>query len=98
MGGCAHVWSVTRMCRSTTPAWGFCKKRREGQLLDWMNSMIDEHLHNLFFEDAVVRGRMPEVRDAVLSGEISPTQAVAELLGVFDVHRAAGRQVDLFTN
>jgi LAO/AO transport system ATPase len=63
-----------------------------------MNSMIDEHLHNLFFEDAIVRGRMPEVKNAVLSGNISPTQAVAELLSVFDVRRAAGRQVDLFTN
>ena len=60
--------------------------------------MIDEHLHNLFFEDAVVRGRMPEVRASVLSGEISPTQAVGELLGIFDVGRAATRQVDLFTN
>ena len=41
---------------------------------------------------------MPEVREAILSGGISPTQAVAELLGVFDVRRAAARQVDLFTN
>jgi LAO/AO transport system ATPase len=63
-----------------------------------MNSMIDEHLHNLFFDDAIVRGRMPDVKEAVLSGSISPTQAVAELLSVFDVRQAAGRQVDLFTN
>ena len=96
--GLAELWEVIRIFREKTTESGVWKKRREGQLLDWMNSMIDEHLHNLFFEDAVVRGRMPEVRDAVLSGEISPTQAVAELLGVFDVHRAAGRQVDLFTN
>ncbi|MFC2729566.1 MAG: methylmalonyl Co-A mutase-associated GTPase MeaB, partial [Centipeda sp. (in: firmicutes)] len=44
------------------------------------------------------RGRMPEVMEAILTGGISQTQAVAELLGVFDVRRAAGRQVDLFTN
>ena len=58
--------------------------------------MIDEHLHNLFFEDAVITGRMPEVRDAVLRGRISPTQAVAELIGMFDIKRAADRQVTLF--
>ena len=75
---------------------GVFRKRRDGQLLDWMNSMIDEHLHNLFFEDPVITGRMPEVRDAVLAGTISPTQAVAELIGMFDVRRAAARQVDLF--
>ena len=96
--GLAELWEIIRIFREKTTKSGVWKKRRDGQLLDWMNSMIDEHLHNLFFEDAVVRGRMPEVKDAVLSGGISPTQAVAELLGVFDVHRAAGRQVDLFTN
>ena len=31
-----------------------------------------------------------------LNGTISPTQAVAELINVFDVKRAAMRQVDLF--
>jgi LAO/AO transport system kinase len=61
-----------------------------------MHSMIDEHLHNLFFEDAVVTGRMPEIREAVLQGVVSPTQAVAELINLFDVKRAAMRQVDLF--
>lgn len=57
--------------------------------------MIDEHLHNLFFDDPVIKGRMPEVRDAILQGAISPTQAVAELISIFDVQRAAQRQVDL---
>jgi len=96
--GLAELWEVIRIFRDKTTETGIWKKRRDGQLLDWMNSMIDEHLHNLFFEDAIVRGRMPEVKEAILSGGISPTQAVAELLSVFDVHRAAGRQVDLFTN
>ena len=96
--GLAELWEVIRIFREKTTASGIWKKRRDSQLLDWMNSMIDEHLHNLFFDDAVVRGRMPEVREAILSGGISPTQAVAELLGVFDVRRAAARQVDLFTN
>ncbi len=96
--GLAELWTVIRAFRDKTEETGVWKKRRESQLLDWRHSMIDEHLHNLFFEDAVVRGRMPEIKQAVISGEISPTQAVAELLGVFDVHRAAGRQVDLFTN
>ena len=96
--GLAELWEVIRIFREKTTESGVWKKRRDRQLLDWMNSMIDEHLHNLFFEDAIVRGRMPDVKDAVLAGSISPTQAVAELLSVFDVRQAAGRQVDLFTN
>ena len=58
--------------------------------------MIDEHLHNLFFDDPVVTGRMPEVKEAVLTGKISPTQAVAELINIFDIDRSARRRVDFF--
>jgi LAO/AO transport system kinase len=94
--GLKELWQVIQAFQKMTKESGVWKKRRDGQLLDWMHSMIDEHLHNLFFEDAVVTGRMPEIREAVLRGTISPTQAVAELIKLFDVKRAAMRQVDIF--
>lgn len=94
--GLKELWEVIRAFRDMTKESGVWQKRRDGQLLDWMHSMIDEHLHNLFFEDAVVTGRMPEIKEAVLDGTISPTQAVAELINLFDVKRAAMRQVDIF--
>ena len=94
--GLKELWEVIGAFQRMTRESGVWQKRRDGQLLDWMHSMIDEHLHNLFFEDAVVTGRMPEIREAVLQGVVSPTQAVAELINLFDVKRAAMRQVDLF--
>lgn len=94
--GLPELWKVIQIFQQMTGESGVFRKRRDGQLLDWMHSMIDEHLHNLFFDDPVITGRMPEVREAVLDGTISPTQAVAELIGMFDVRRAAARQVDLF--
>ena len=96
--GLPELWKVIQVFRDLTTASGVFKRRRDSQLLDWMKSMIDEHLHNLFFDDAVITGRMPEVREAVLRGTISPTQAVAELVKIFDVKRASERQVDLFSN
>ena len=47
-------------------------------------------------DDPVMTGRMPEVRQAVLTGLISPTQAVAELVSLFDIERAAKRHGGLF--
>ncbi len=96
--GLRELWDVIQAFRQMTTKSGVFQKRREGQLLDWMRAMIDEHLHNLFFEDAVIKGRLPEVKEAILKGTISPTQAVGELISIFDVQRAAARQVDLFTN
>lgn len=94
--GLPELWTVIQAFKKQTTESGVFQKRRDGQLLDWMHSMIDEHLHNLFFEDRVITGRMPEVKAAVLDGSISPTQAVKELIGMFDVVRASRRQVDLF--
>ena len=93
--GLKELWDVIRIFANTTKENGAFQTRREGQLLDWMNSMIDEHLHNLFFDDPVILGRMPEVREAVLKGTVSPSQGVAELIHVFDIHRASDRHVDL---
>ena len=96
--GLADLWKVIQLFKELTTTSGVFKRRRDSQLLDWMKSMIDEHLHNLFFDDAVITGRMPEVKEAVLKGVISPTQAVAELVTIFDIKRASERQVDLFSN
>lgn len=94
--GLKELWDIIRAFRHVTNEKGVFQRRREAQLLDWMNSMIDEHLHALFFDDPVVMGRMPEIRDAVLRGAISPTQGVTELIRFFDVERAANRHIDFF--
>jgi len=51
--------------------------------------MIDEHLHNLFFNDSLIQGRLPLVLESVVNGLISPSQAVTELIRAFDMDRAA---------
>ena len=94
--GLPELWKVIQAFKEMTSESGVFQKRRNGQLLEWMHSMIDEHLHSLFFEDPVITGRMPEVKGAVLDGSISPTQAVKELIGMFDVERAAKRQINIF--
>lgn len=92
--GLKELWEVIKGFEKTTKESGIFQKRRETQLLDWMNSMIDEHLHALYFDDPVVKGRLPEVEEAVLNGVISPTQAVTELIRLFDVERASKRHLD----
>ena len=94
--GLEELWKIIRAFSAATREKGEFQRRRDTQMLDWMHSMIDEHLHNLFFDDPRVLGRMPEVKAAVLQGKISPTQAVAELISLFDVERASRRHSDLF--
>lgn len=92
--GLLELWAVMREFEKVTKKSGAFENRRQRQIIAWVKTMIDEHLHNLFYEDPVIKGRLPEVRAAVLAGVISPSQAVAELIKTFDLDRAAARHLD----
>lgn len=92
--GLLELWAVMREFEKVTKKSGAFENRRQRQIIAWVKTMIDEHLHNLFYEDPVIKGRLPEVRAAVLAGAVSPSQAVAELIKTFDLDRAAARHLD----
>jgi len=79
--GLDELWDVIQEFAEQGKENGVFLKRRQEQSLRWVRDMIDEHLHNLFFNNVVIQGRMGEV---VLDGEMSESQAVEELIGVFD--------------
>ena len=82
--GLLELWAVMRKFEKVTKKSGAFQNRRQRQVLSWVHSMINEHLHNLFFEDPLIKSRMPDVRAAVLAGGISPSQAVSELIKLFE--------------
>lgn len=92
--GLLELWAVMREFEKVTKQSGAFENRRQRQIIAWVKTMIDEHLHNLFYEDPVIKGRLPEVRAAVLAGVVSPSQAVAELIKTFDIDRAAACHLD----
>ena len=92
--GPLELWAVMREFEKVTKQSGAFENRRKRQVIAWVKTMIDEHLHNLFYEDPVIKGRLPEVRAAVLAGVVSPSQAVAELIKTFDIDRAAARHLN----
>ncbi|MGM9583334.1 MAG: methylmalonyl Co-A mutase-associated GTPase MeaB [Phascolarctobacterium sp.] len=87
--GLLELWAVMRKFEKVTKESGAFYNRRKSQTLSWVNSMIDEHLHNLFFEDPMIKGRLPAVMEAAVNGVVSPSQAVTELIRAFDMDRAA---------
>ena len=82
--GLDELWDVIQEFTEQGKENGVFLKRRQEQSLRWVRDMIDEHLHNLFFNNVVIQGRMGEVEAAVLDGQMSESQAVEELIGVFD--------------
>ena len=89
--GLVELWAVMRKFEKVTKESGAFFNRRKSQTLSWVNSMIDEHLHNLFFEDPMIKGRLPAVMEAAVNGVVSPSQAVTELIRAIDMDRAAAK-------
>ena len=89
--GLLELWAVMRKFEKVTKECGSFERRRKSQTVSWVNSMIDEHLHNLFFEDPMIKGRLPAVMEAAVNGVVSPSQAVNELINAFDIDRASMR-------
>lgn len=94
--GLIELWAVMRKFEKVTKESGVFYNRRKQQTLSWVNSMIDEHLHNLFFEDPMIKGRLPAVMEAAVNGVVSPSQAVTELIRAFDMDRAAAKHYNQY--
>ena len=77
--GLPELWAVMRKFEKETKESGVFQNRRKSQLLSWVRGMIDEHLHNLFFNDPMIKGRIPLVEHSVVNGLISPSQAVTAI-------------------
>ncbi|HIU64693.1 MAG TPA: methylmalonyl Co-A mutase-associated GTPase MeaB [Candidatus Avacidaminococcus intestinavium] len=62
---------------------GVISERRKQQTLSWVYSMVEEHLHNLFYRSPSIIEYMPRVEDEVVEGKLSATRAVQELIKKF---------------
>jgi LAO/AO transport system kinase len=78
--GVDKIWSVIENFHQTTLASGVFEKRRRGQILDWVYSMVEEHLLSSFFSHTGVKDIRADVEQAVVEGHMPPTVAVQELL------------------
>jgi LAO/AO transport system kinase len=82
--GVAKIWSVIEAFRRTTVASGVFAARRQAQILDWVQAMIEEHLKARFFNHPGVMSIRPQIEQAVLVGTMPATVAVQMLLEKFE--------------
>ncbi len=82
--GVNEIWSVIEEFRRVTTESGVFYARRRSQVLDWVYSMVLEHLKAGFFNHPGVIEATPRIERAVLDGGLSATAAVRELLNAFE--------------
>lgn len=78
--GIAEIWSVIENFRQITTESGVFEKRRRKQVLDWVYSMVEEHLRQSFFNHLGVQNIRADIEHDVVQGQIPPTVAAQELI------------------
>lgn len=62
---------------------GVLAERRKQQTLSWVYSMVEEHLHNLFYRAPEIISCKGTIEDDVITGKLSATMAVQKLIDTF---------------
>ena len=72
---------------------GVLAERRKQQTLSWAYTMVEEHLHNLFYRSPAIIGCKEEIEREVVVGKISATMAVQDLINRFAAAELSGVNV-----
>ena len=83
--GIDSIWTLIREFEENVKQSGEFFARRKRQLLEWMQSMLEEELLNRFYGKSEIVDCMPKIKNKLLNGEITPTNAVRELIKRFEV-------------
>lgn len=82
--GIAPIWKVINDFRLLTTISGVFEQRRQRQTLDWVYSMVEEHLRTSFFNHAGVGSIRKDVEYAVVEGHLPPTVAAQMLIRKYE--------------
>ncbi len=81
--GVPAVWECVDRFRGATGTAGTLAARRKTQMLEWVHSMVEEHLHTMFFTEPRIAEILPDIERAVLGGTMTAATAVRHLLNAF---------------
>jgi len=82
----AAIWDMVLEHRACLEGNGYLAKRRSRQALEWMRELITLGLEDSFRRNPAVAHRLPDLRDAVSQGRMTPFAASRELLAL--VHKS----------
>ncbi|MCD6161284.1 MAG: methylmalonyl Co-A mutase-associated GTPase MeaB [candidate division Zixibacteria bacterium] len=82
--GVPDIWLVIEKFKDITQKSGAWKKQRQFQARDWLHSLIEEHLHNLFRHHKGVNSILSQVEADVITGKLPVTTAAKMLIDKFE--------------
>lgn len=86
--GLPELWTLMQEFHAVTTKSGMFAARRKAQLLEWMNSMVDEQLRHLFLREHHVRKLLPLLERKVTEGGMTAVKAVQSLMEAYEQRKS----------
>ncbi|WP_017726855.1 methylmalonyl Co-A mutase-associated GTPase MeaB [Halalkalibacterium ligniniphilum] len=82
--GVPEIWKVIQRFLALGKEHGFFEQRRKEQAMNWFDSLIEGQILASFYQNSLVKERLPQFKKKVLTGELTPTLAVTQLLSLYE--------------
>ena len=82
--GIPEIWQTISDFKEQIQKSGVWQIRRRHQEKDWLHSLVDEQLHNLFVTHSSIQSILPEVERDVMEGKLTALTAAKMLLERFE--------------
>jgi LAO/AO transport system kinase len=80
--GINELWQTIERFKDVTTQNDALQERRQQQAKDWMYFIVNEYLQTLFLKNPEVNKMLPELEQAVVSGEMPATVAAQRLVDI----------------
>ncbi|WP_100400890.1 methylmalonyl Co-A mutase-associated GTPase MeaB [Bacillus sp. FJAT-44742] len=85
--GIDDMWNVINKYKEKTLESGVFQKRRQNQLSEWMDSLIEEQLKRDFYENPYIKEILTDTKKKVTEGTLPPAQAAEKLLSEYSKNK-----------
>ncbi len=84
--GIEEIWEVISEFREQVTASGLFQKRRNGQTLEWVDSMVNEFVRSRIAQNPGIKACRESIRSQVLQGDLTATRAAEALIAAIEKH------------
>ena len=81
--GVSSIWTEINNFMEIVKNNGIFYKRRQEQTINWVFSMVEEEIKSRFYNTPAIATIIPDIKQEVLSGDMTPTTAVNKLLSIY---------------
>lgn len=87
--GIGDLWNVISEFEKHTKSSGVFDERRKNQIVEWAFKMVENKLIDDFYNDEKIKKMIPEIKNEILNGQLTPTLAAEKLLNIYKTKKGS---------